>query len=51
MSAEFRADGFNVLNHPAFWSGDHNINSPAFGLIGSTLSGRRVMQYSLTVTF
>ena len=51
VSAEFSADAFNVLNHPAFWSGDHNINSPAFGLIGSTLSGRRVMQYSLTVRF
>jgi hypothetical protein len=51
LSVEFRGDAFNVLNHPTFWSGDHNINSPAFGLIGSTLSSRRIMQYSLTFSF
>jgi hypothetical protein len=51
MNLEFRADAFNILNHPTFWSGDHNINSPAFGLIGSTLTLPRIMQFGLTFSF
>jgi hypothetical protein len=51
VNLEFRADAFNVLNHPTFWSGDQNINSPAFGLIGYTLTPPRIMQFGLTLSF
>ena len=51
VNLEFRADAFNVLNHPTFWSGDQNINSPGFGLIGYTLTPPRIMQFGLTLSF
>ncbi len=28
-------DAINALNHATFWSGDQNINSTTFGVIGS----------------
>jgi hypothetical protein len=48
---EFRADAFNVLNHSTFWSGDQNINSTSFGLIGSMFYGPRIMQMGLQLRF
>jgi hypothetical protein len=51
VNLEFRADAFNVLNHPTFWAGDQNINAPAFGLVGSTLTIPRTMQFGLTLSF
>jgi hypothetical protein len=50
-SVLFRGEAFNIFNHPTFWSGDHNINSPAFGLIGSTLTRPRIMQFGLRFNF
>jgi hypothetical protein len=50
QSLEFRMQGSNVLNHPTFYSGDQNINSTTFGLIGSTF-GSRIMQFGLRYRF
>jgi hypothetical protein len=49
----FRADAFNVFNHPNFAFPNSNINSPSFGQI-TALAGQevsRVMQFSLRFQF
>lgn len=51
QSLEFRADSFNVLNHPAFYAGDQNINATTFGQITSTVNDRRVIQFGLNYQF
>ena len=50
---QFRADAFNVFNHPNFGLPNDNINSPQFGQI-TTLAGAevsRVMQFALRFEF
>ncbi len=43
QSLEFRADMFNVFNHPNFFAGDQLVNSSTFGKItGLESSGNRV---------
>ncbi len=53
VNLHFRADAFNVLNHPNFSSGALNSynNLGTFGKIGSTTSGVRVAQFSLRLDF
>lgn len=51
QSVEVRAEAVNILNHPSFFSGDQNINSPTFGVIGVTLSTPRVMQFAAKYRF
>jgi hypothetical protein len=42
---EFRAEAFNLLNHPSFGPPGRDINSPnTFGLITSTVSSSRKME-------
>ena len=53
---EFRADFFNLFNHPNFFTGDQNINSANFGRITSVLvSGNgvsnRMIQFGLFYRF
>jgi hypothetical protein len=50
-AVELRGDAFNVLNHATFWPGDQNINSNAFGVIGSALFAPRIMQFGLYYRF
>jgi hypothetical protein len=50
QTLEFRAQGQNILNHPAFNPGDQNINSTTFGLVGSSY-GSRIMQFGLRYRF
>ena len=56
VSLQLRGDAFNVFNHPTFVFGDQNINSTAFGEVGSTASGSsgtgaRVLQIGATLRF
>ena len=59
MSLQFRAEFFNLLNHPQFWlTGDtsqgsmQNINSKSnFGLVNSTVNNPRVVQFALKLKF
>ncbi len=62
QSIEFRADFYNLFNHPNFWpssdltTGDQNINSTNFGRIISMTSSTdgvssRVMQFGLFYRF
>ncbi len=59
MSLQFRAEFFNLFNHPQFWlTGDtsqgsmQNINAPSsFGLVNSTVNNPRVVQFALKLKF
>jgi hypothetical protein len=51
LKLTFRAEAFNVLNHPVFLVGDQNINSTTFGQSTSTVSQARILQLSLRIKF
>ncbi|HLJ49640.1 MAG TPA: TonB-dependent receptor [Bryobacteraceae bacterium] len=56
QSLKFRADFYNIFNHPNFYEGDQNINSVNFGKITSQFYGYdgvgpRLMQFSLFYQF
>jgi hypothetical protein len=58
MGLQFRAEFFNLFNHPHFWlpgignSGQQDINSPAsFGVISQSLNDPRVIQFALKLNF
>jgi hypothetical protein len=53
---DFRADFYNLFNHPNFFVGDQNINSVNFGKITSQFYsapgvGPRLMQFGLYYRF
>ena len=49
---EFRAEAYNVFNHPQFNPPANNVNSPlTFGTITSTANTARVMQFGLKFSF
>jgi hypothetical protein len=48
---ELRMEGNNVINHPTFFAGDQNINSLQFGVIQSTFTFQRRMQFGVKYTF
>jgi hypothetical protein len=50
-SLTFRAEFFNVLNHPQFANPDSNFTSPTFGVISSTSVNPRVIQLALKFAF
>jgi hypothetical protein len=53
VALKFRADAYNVLNHPSFGTGALNIvsNAAAFGKVTGTASSARVAQFSLRLEF
>ena len=48
---EIAMDAINAFNHATFWSGDQNINSTTFGVIGFTFFQPRVVQFGVHYTF
>ena len=48
---QFRAEFFNMMNHPQFANPDTNFTSPTFGVINSTAVNPRVIQLALKLAF
>lgn len=58
MGLQFRAEFFNLLNHPQFFlsgvgdSGEQDINTPSsFGVINNTVNNPRLVQFALKLKF
>ena len=58
MGVQFRAEFFNLFNHPQFYlqggsgTGEQDINSPAtFGVITGTVNNPRLIQFALKLKF
>ena len=51
VSLKFRADAFNVFNHPTFGTQNSDITSGSFGQISYTSSSPRVAQFALRLEF
>jgi hypothetical protein len=57
-SLQFRAEFFNLFNHPQYWmpgisgTGEQDIGSPSsFGVISSTVNNPRLVQFALELKF
>ncbi len=50
-SLQFRAEFFNMLNHPQFANPDTDFTSATFGVISSTAVNPRVIQLALKLAF
>ncbi|MFC5861873.1 carboxypeptidase regulatory-like domain-containing protein [Acidicapsa dinghuensis] len=48
---EFRAEAFNIFNHPVFGIPNGDVNSSGFGSISNTANGPRQMQFSGKIVF
>ena len=58
MNVQFRAEFFNLFNHPQFFmgglgdSGQQDINTPSsFGVINNTVNNPRLVQFALRLAF
>ncbi|MGA3203638.1 MAG: carboxypeptidase-like regulatory domain-containing protein [Bryobacteraceae bacterium] len=52
MRLDFRAEIFNLFNHPQFGSPNSDFNAPAtFGVVNSTVNNPRLVQFALKVAF
>jgi hypothetical protein len=51
MGLNFRAEFFNLFNHPQFGLPVNDISAPAFGAVNSTVNNPRVVQFGLKLTF
>jgi len=51
MRLEFRAEAFNLFNHPQFQGPDATVGDSTFGLISSTVNNPRELQLALKVYF
>jgi hypothetical protein len=48
---QFRAEFFNLANHPNLGQPDSTAGDPAFGTISSTASDAREIQFGLKLNF
>ena len=58
MNLQFRAEFFNLFNHPQFFlngyggTGEQDINTPSsFGVINQTVNNARLVQFALKLNF
>jgi hypothetical protein len=51
MGLNFRAEFFNLFNHPEFSSPVNDINAAGFGAVNSTVNNPRLIQLALKLTF
>jgi hypothetical protein len=51
MGLNFRAEFFNLFNHPQFGMPVNDVSAPAFGSVNSTVNNPRLMQLALKLTF
>jgi len=50
-TVELRGEAFNVLNHPAWFLDDQNLDSPNFMRINANATGRRLLQFGIYYRF
>ena len=48
---DFRAEFYNLFNHPQFSDPDNNYGDPTFGVISSTNVAPRIVQFALKFSF
>ena len=51
MGLNFRAEFFNLFNHPQFGLPMADISAPGFGSVNSTVNNPRLVQFGLKLTF
>jgi hypothetical protein len=51
VNLEFRAEGYNISNTPAFRNPDRDMSNASFGQITRTRGGPRVIQFGLKLRF
>ena len=48
---DFRAEFFNLFNHPQFFVPNSDLNSVGFGALNQTVNNPRVIQFAVKLRF